>query len=270
MRDERRGSQSMPCPFPGMDPYLELPPYWGDFAPTFLACIRNQLLPGLLPKYEVRIEEYLFVEHDEERLHRLAPDVTISTVDESGGHATATAVADETMVELEYPEFEPHPQRHLVLIHRPTGQVVTVMELLSPWNKSATEEGFDAYLRKREELLASHAHLLELDLLRGGRRLPMSKPLPPGDYYAFIGRTQRRPRGQVIAWSLRAPFPLIPVPLLPEDPEVSLDLAAAFQRAYEPALYDRRLPYHQPLTPPLSPADEAWVRQRLAAAGKAR
>jgi hypothetical protein len=26
----------MPCPFPGMDPYLEFQPFWGDFAPTLL------------------------------------------------------------------------------------------------------------------------------------------------------------------------------------------------------------------------------------------
>lgn len=224
----------MACPFPGMDPYLEMPPYWGDFVPGFLSAVSSQLLPRLLPTYDVFIEEYALVTDDDK-------------------HAQA------------YAEFEQHPQRHLVLIHRPTGQVVTVMELLSPWNKSASEDGFDAYLRKREELLASHAHLLELDLLRGGQRLPMSKPLPPGDYYAFVGRTQRRPRGQVIAWSLRAEFPQIPVPLLPEDPEVSLDLGAAFRSAYEPSLYDRRLPYHEPLVPPLAGADEAWLRDRLAA-----
>jgi hypothetical protein len=42
-----------------MDPYLELPPYWGDFAPRLLASISNLLLAQVLPKYEVRIEEYL-------------------------------------------------------------------------------------------------------------------------------------------------------------------------------------------------------------------
>ncbi len=258
----------MPCPFPGMDPYLELPPFWGDFAPGLLKSISNLLLPQLLPKYDLRVEEYLFVEHDEERLHRVAPDVTISTFADSRGPATSAAVADAIMVELEYPEFEPRPQRHLVLIHQTTGQVVTVMELLSPWNKSPGETGLDTYLRKREEFLASHSHVVELDLLRGGERLPMSKPLPAGDYYAFVGRAQQRPRGQVIAWPLRAEFPRIPVPLLPEDPEISLDLAAAFRSAYEPSLYDRRLAYHQPLVPPLPAADEAWLRDRLVAAGK--
>jgi len=50
---------------------------------------------------------------------------------------------------------------------------------------------------------------------------------------------------------------------LPDDPEVTLDLQAAFRAAYEPSLYDRRLPYDQPLLPALSPQDEAWVQEQL-------
>jgi hypothetical protein len=251
-----------------MDPYLEMPPFWGDFAPGLLKSISNQLLPQLLPKYDLRVEQYLFVEHNGERLHRVAPDVTISTSGYSPGKTgSAAAVADATMVELDYPEFEPIRQRHLVLIHRVTGQVVAVMELLSPSNKVSGAGGLEAYVRKREEFLASGCHVVELDLLRGGQRLPMSQPLPPGDYYAFIGRAPRRPHCQVIAWPLRAGLPSIPLPLLPEDPEVSLDLGAAFRAAYEPSLYDRRLPYDQPLVPPVRPADETWLRERLAGRG---
>ncbi len=154
-------------------------------------------------------------------------------------------------------------QRRLRLIHRPTGRVVTVMELLSPINKAAGEDGLEAYLEKRAELLASGCHLIEFDLLRGGERLPMAGPLPKGDYYVYVGRAGRRPRGQVLAWPLRWPLPTVPVPLLPGDPDVPLDLQSVFRAAYEPSLYDRRLPYEQPLLPTLPPEDEAWVRQRL-------
>jgi hypothetical protein len=48
----------MPCLFPGMDPFSEMQPFWSDFAPTLLAEIRNALLPQLLSRYDVRIEEY--------------------------------------------------------------------------------------------------------------------------------------------------------------------------------------------------------------------
>ena len=127
----------MPCPFPGMDPYLEMPPFWSDFSPTLLGEIRNALLPKVLPLYDVRIEEYLFVTREDIRLHRVQPDVTVSTTTawQPGMEATV-AVAEPTMVELEYPAMEPTMQRRLRLIHRPTGRVVTVMELLSPINKA--------------------------------------------------------------------------------------------------------------------------------------
>ena len=52
------------------------------------------------------------------------------------------------MIELDHPDIEPRMQRHLRLIHRPTGQVVTVMELLSPVNKASGEDGLEAYLEK--------------------------------------------------------------------------------------------------------------------------
>ena len=60
------------------------------------------------------MEEYLFVTQDEVRLHRVQPDVTISTT-RPGDRATASAVAvaEPTTAELDYPDYEPHTQRHL-------------------------------------------------------------------------------------------------------------------------------------------------------------
>jgi hypothetical protein len=63
-------------------------------------------------------------------------------------------------------------------------------------------------------------------------------------------------------------MPTINLPLLPEDPELPLNLQAVFLAAYEPALYHRRLRYDQPLNPPLRPADEPWVREAIAAANQ--
>jgi hypothetical protein len=257
----------MPCPFPGMDPYLEMPPYWSDFAPTFLTALRNQLLSRLVPKYDVRIEEYLLLTEDDRRLHRVRPDVTVSSKgDWSGPQPGALAVAEAVAIELEYPEYDPQTQRRLKVIHRPSERVVTVIELLSPANKESGEAGLGAYLEKRAELLACRCHLVELDLLRGGERLPMAGNLPPGDYFAYIGRTGSKPRCEVIGWPLRAAMPPIPIPLLPEDPELRLDLQAVFRGAYDSALYDRRLPYDRPLDPLLPPRDGAWVQEALAGA----
>ncbi len=259
----------MARPFPGMDPYLEMPPFWGDFSPKLLTSIQNQLLEHLLPDYDVRMEEYLMLTSDDEPLRRVVPDITISTPnwwsDGSGGGGTA--VLEPATCEMEYPEVERHTERHLQIIHRATERVVTVIELLSPSNKAAGQDGLGKYLDKRNEFLSSGCHLIELDLLRGGQRLPMSAPLPPGDYFALVGRVGHTPRCQVFGWSLRAKLPLLPIPLLPDDPEATLDLDAAFGSAYESSFYSRRLPYREPLVPPMREDEHAWVRERLQSAG---
>ena len=48
-------------------------------------------------------------------------------------------------------------------------QLVTAIEILSPFNKRAGE-GIDDYRRKRTCLLRSSVHLIEIDLLRRGER----------------------------------------------------------------------------------------------------
>ena len=251
----------MPCPFPGMDPYLEKYQYWADFTPKLLVAISNALNPRLLPRNEAL---YVIVTHEDIRLHRVKPDVTISSTPQwTPETITGTAVADPTIVELEYPDLEPITQRVLKVIQRSNRQVVTVIEVLSPGNKEPGENGIETYLSKRAEYLSSGCHLVEIDLLRGGERLPMRQPLPAGDYYVFIGRRGSRPRGQVIGWNWKSHLPTISLPLLPDDPEIALDLQSVFQSAYEPACYDRMLPYNESADPPLSPADESWARERL-------
>jgi hypothetical protein len=259
----------MSCPFPGMDPYLEMPPNWGDFVPDFLAEIRNKLLRQLFPRYNVRIEEYVLVMRDDEPLHRMQPDVAISEPppwQQRGGVALqeATSTAVHEAIEIAYPALEPETQRHIAVIRRADDRVVTVMEMLSPSNKTPGEKGFEAYLTKRNELIESEVNLVEIDLLRGGRRLPMHSSLPQGDYYALVGRVERRPRCEVIAWRLPESLPTIPIPLAPEDDDARLDLAEAFRSVYDAGIFDRRLPYDEPLDPRPDEALAKWIDDCLA------
>ena len=186
----------MPCPFPDMDPFLEAPPYWSDFSPRLLTSIGNCLLPLMLPKYEVRLEEYLVLEHEVLPPHRVKPDLVVSPDlrAESGPPIQVLSLPQSAnTLEAAYPDFDPMTQRRLVLTHRLTGRVVTVLELLSPVNKAPGKDGIEAYESKREELLTTSCHLIELDLLRGGERLPIKGAMPTGEYFAYIGRSLRRP-----------------------------------------------------------------------------
>ena len=58
------------------------------------------------------------------------------------------------------------PQRQ-VAIRTIRGELVTVIEVLSPTNKRSGKDQ-DEYKNKQSELLANDVHLLEIDLLRGG------------------------------------------------------------------------------------------------------
>jgi hypothetical protein len=64
---------------------------------------------------------------------------------------------------------------------------------------------------------------------------------------------------------LRDPLPVLPVPLLPGDGDVPLELQAAMDTVYADAQYGLTIDYTAvPPPPPLSKADEDWVAGRLA------
>jgi hypothetical protein len=141
---------------------------------------------------------------------------------------------------------------------------VTVIEILSPTNKSGLGRG--EYLHKRRQFLDQPVHLVEIDLLLRGLRLPMGAALPPGDYFALVSRLERRDTSDVYAWSVRRLLPTIPIPLAQPDPDVSLDLAMAVGRAYDQGRYARLVNYTAAVDLPLAPDDRAWVED-LAHAG---
>ncbi|MFN8513291.1 MAG: DUF4058 family protein [Chloroflexia bacterium] len=119
--------------------------------------------------------------------------------------------------------------------------------------------------RKRRELFRSDAHLLEIDLLRGGKRPDAGIALPDEPYFTFLSRAQYRPRIFIWPMPLRNALPVVAVPLLPPDPDLPLDLTAALKRIYATARYDLRIDYRQPPPPPdISAEDAAWVAQLTA------
>ena len=136
--------------------------------------------------------------------------------------------------------------------------LVTVIELLSPDNKK-TGQGRDDYLVKRAILLTQAVHLVEIDLLLGGRRLPMGGALPAGNYYAFVARVENWPSCDVYAWNVRERLPTIPIPLRLPDPDVPLDLAPLAQTAYDHGRYRRTTDYAKALPLPLEPDERTWA-----------
>ncbi len=254
----------MPSPFPGMDPYLEGPD-WEDFHLLLIATLRDALTPSVRPNYLVRAERRVYLEHDPEPDPSLMrPDVTVlRKPGRRSSRAGAAGAPVESPVLLTLPIPEEHREAFLVLKLRETMEIVTVIEVLSPSNKRAGSDGRREYLAKRESVLRSATHLVELDLLRGGGRLPTVEPLPMGDYYAFVSRGNRRPHTEAFVWKLRDRLSTIPVPLAGKDPDVLLNLQSAFDSTYDRAGYDYSLDYGLRLAPALRDPDATWVRETL-------
>jgi len=145
---------------------------------------------------------------------------------------------------------------YLEVRDRVDGEVVTTIELLSPSNKARGPDR-DAYRAKARRILASPANLVEIDLLRGGPRMPWGN-LPPCDYYAVVSRAPTRPNADIWAVRLRDPLPRIPVPVRPGEPGAEIDLQAALNRAYDSAGYGYFI-YRGAPEPRLSPDDAAWA-----------
>ena len=257
----------MPSPFPGMDPFLESQK-WSDFHTSFITVLREQLMPRVRPRYFVDVEERVYVERDPDHpVMVLAPDVAVAdAVRETG---TAYASAAVAPIDCLIPQPEETREAYVTIRRKDTRVIVTVIELLSPANKRPGASGLDQYLEKRAHVLASSANLVELDLLRGGRRLPIVGKLPPNDYLATVARRSRRPRAEVYVWSLEQQLPLIPIPLADADPDVPVDLQQVFNLVYDRAGYDYSLDYGQPPEPPLDSARAAWVEQILQKSARA-
>jgi hypothetical protein len=114
-------------------------------------------------------------------------------------------------------------------------------------------------------VLAGMTHLVEIDLRRGGKR-PTPPDLPPCDYYVLVSRYQDRPKLDFWPIAMRQQLPVVPVPLLAPDPDVSLDLQAVLHRTYDAADYGKYI-YSETPEPPLSAEDEGWVRQFVPLSG---
>ena len=137
---------------------------------------------------------------------------------------------------------------------------MTVVEVLSPSNKAPGPDR-EQYLAKRGQTLASPAHFVEIDLLRGERPMPMIDA-PPCAYCILVSRAEERPTAGVWPLGLREPLPQIPIPLRAGEADISLDLQKLLHRVYDAAGYEKYI-YEESPDPPLAQPDAAWAEQLL-------
>src|SRR5262245_621619 len=249
--------------FLGMDPYLEDPVLWTGVHASLIVYIGDQLQPLLLPRYVAAIGERVFVEGPQEQR---IPDVWVKRLKESRGRA-AVLEADPAIV-VEVPELEVH-ESYVTILDRHAGQkLVTLIEVVSPTNK-VDGPGRESYEAKQEEVRGSSVHLVEIDLLRAGQHVLAVAEWKARDqgayhYLACVNRAQRRrTKFDLYPRALPDRLPKIAIPLAGKDRDVVLDVQAALEQTYEHAGYAYRIDYSVPCPGPLSPEDEAWVRDTI-------
>lgn len=260
----------MPSPFPGMDPYLEQPTFWSSFHSRLIIAIADAIEPQLGSQYYVEVETRTYQSDDsEDGLLIGIPDAIIfsnqsarSTEEQpmAGDGSTATQPRPER-VEVPMPLLV--NERYLEVREIVTDEVITVIELLSPKNKRSGD-GRTAYEKKRRAILGSATHLVELDLLRGGKPMAILGMRSTTAYRILISRSHQRPAADLYSLTLQQKLPSFPIPLKPNEKEPLVPLQDIFNGVYDRARYSTRIDYRQPIPPPaLSAVDREWVAMLL-------
>ena len=256
--------------FPGMDPYLEDPRFWQGVHGSLVVYLRDILQPKLRPRYVASIEERVYVEGPDRHVR---PDVLVRQPrprrEQAGGVATLEADAPVIVVAPE----QTHERYVSILDLRAGQRVVTVIEVVSPTNKSAGP-GRDSYRSKQEAILSSDVHLVEIDLLRGGPHVlavpeALARDFGDYDYLTCVNRAEGgRGRYELYPTRLADRLPRIRIPLADDDPDVALDVQAAVAQVYEAGLYRELIDYGRPCKPPLQGDDRAWAENLIRAAAE--
>lgn len=257
----------MPFPFPGMNPYLEAPFLWREVHSRLIVALANDLGSRLRPKYYAAIETRTYLEDESEGVLVGVPDAIDLT-----GNALQTVATTVSTVTL--PQTEPQrvqlvesievKERFLEVRQVKTHAVIAAIEVLSPKNKRG--DGRISYLKKRQTVLTSQTHLVEIDLLRAGQPMPVAGVNGLGDYRILVSDATQRPDAQLYTFNLRDRIPTFLLPLQSDDLPLTVDLQPLLQTVYDQGNFDLRANYSDPVPEPaLSEADCEWVQHCLAA-----
>lgn len=221
----------MPSPFPGMDPYLEDDRLWPAFQHQFVACLYQILLPGLVDRYRARVGQRHYVTQQ----------------------ALFTSVVREE-----------HHEEFIEIRQRSDGRLVTLVDVVSPGNKTSAE-GRQAYLAKRCEGRSAGANLVEIDLvLQGQPLLDYSREgLPEWDYAVTVTRASQPERYEIYTATLQKRLPRFRLPLAADDRDTVLDLHAAFSRSYDQGNFRAKIDYQRDPALTLSDDDRKWLGEHL-------
>ncbi|MCC3572089.1 MAG: DUF4058 family protein [Microcoleus sp. PH2017_40_RAT_O_B] len=230
-------------------------------------------MPQISPKYEVAIDKRIYEITDPndsngDSLLVGIPNVAIkrqsNTPDVPTRSVATVSIALPTTVKVPIPEKI--KQTYLEVREMATKQVVTAIEILSPVNKRSGD-GRITYLKKRQSILGSLTHLVEIDLLRKWEPMPILDSAIQSDYRVLVSRSDSRPFAELYAFNLRDSLPVLPLPLREEDVEPIVNLPELFAGIYDRAGYDYRIDYDRDPVPSLLEENRVWAKELLQETG---
>ena len=240
--------------FPGMNPYLEGPSIWSEVHYGLIGALMRFLNPQVNPKYRVAVEKRVYTD----AVLVGIPDANV--IEKKGGSQVAalqqTAVLSKPEI-VSIPMLEEIVERYLEVREVASGDVVTVIEVLSPKNKKAGE-GRRQYFEKRQRLLATQTHLVEIDLLRVGKPMPCEGGRL-SDYQILISRSYDRPAAARYPFNLQDSMPCFPLPLKPQDAEPVIDLSDLIEQVYVESALELAIDYAASPEPALSAEKSKWM-----------
>ncbi|NES20333.1 MAG: DUF4058 family protein [Symploca sp. SIO3E6] len=241
--------------FPGMNPYLEHPSLWAEVHSWLIVQLARFLNPSLIPKYRAAVEKRVYLDS----LLVGIPDTSVfSGKAETEPKPGVTTQVLSKPVRVTVPLTEEITERYLEIREVKTGRVVTVVEVLSPKNKRGGK-GREQYLTKRQKVLHSATHLVEIDLLRTGNCMPMVEVIP-SNYRILVSRANLRPEAELYPFNVRESIPQFLLPLQPRDQEPVVNLPEVLRQVYQEAALDFAIDYSVQPVPALSDSDFQWVQ----------
>ncbi len=250
-----------------MNPYLERNVIWPGVHLLAIAGLQGFLAPRLQPDYVVTVAERVHVVmepgNNGDGNIRIPDAMVLAAAAEPDRENAAEAGARAAgAVAVQLPATELFRQRYLEVRDMADHQVIAVIELLSPTNKAG--DGRREYLSKRAEVLYSPTHLVEIDLLRAGRPMPLSGAVPSSHYRILVANARRdEPVADLYPFSIRQPIPDFVMPLAKGAESIAVSLSEILTNIYSARYYNLLIDYQQDPEPPLSDADRAWLDQLL-------
>ena len=239
----------MPSPFPGMDPYLENPHTWPNFHFNLISSFQAALNKRLRPKYVAQIEDRVYSSDMDDPGQQLflPPEPQV----DAAGRKIKYILLDE--------EIREH---RIAILDVATRSTVTVIEALRPGNKCLDASARKSYMKARQEILASQASLVEIDLLRDGVSAFDRGNFTSHHYSICI--SDKHVCGPHWFMTPYDRLPAIDIPLKKDDGHAKLDLQLAFAEAYKNGGYDGVVDYSKPPVPPLTGVWIAWAKSLVA------